>query len=802
MMSLYGTLSHLGFLQSFFLLFFLSLFSAYFGIPLFIWSLFVLATFFALGLPYTLLLVSTIALAIFALPSFRRIILTSNIMTLIRSLKLLPVISETEKTALEAGSIWADGELFKGNPDYKMLMTEPLASLTDKEQKFVDTTCDELCRLCDDEKAYAEQNLSADVWAFLKKEKFFGICIPTQYGGLGFSASAHSEIIHKLSTKSIPLAITTMVPNSLGPAELLMHYGTDDQKNYYLPRLARGEDIPCFGLTEPNAGSDAGSIQALGVLFKGTDGKLYLKLSWKKRYITLGAVSTILGIAVKVTDPDQVLGKGKDLGITCVLVPSHLEGVKLGLRHDPLGVPFYNSPIEGNEVVVSIDQVIGGINGIGNGWRMLMECLAAGRSISLPTFSTAASKKILRATSSYVKVRQQFGVPIWRFEGVDEVLAEMTAMTYILEASRLYTLGALDKGIKPAVVSAITKYHSTEMHRQIASKAMDIWGGAGISLGTKNLIARYYTSAPISITVEGANILTRSMIIFGQGAIRCHPFAYQEIKSLEENNIPAFDRAFFGHIGRIVQSFARLLVLTFTRAFFVSVPNSKMSSYYKKLTWASTAFVVMSELAMVLYGGKLKFKEKLAGRFADILSWMYLVTATLRRYESSKTKEEEAVVHYALQMGFQKIEEAFQGVFKNIDIPVIGWVFRNICLPWSRVNSFSLLPSDHLGSKVTRELVSNSQFRDLITLRGTYLSKDSEDRMAQFEDAFQLSSEVETVAKKIEKGIKEGTLSKGRGLNKIKEALEKGVILKTDADLLAKYQSIHDLVVAVDAYKA
>jgi acyl-CoA dehydrogenase len=579
-----------------------------------------------------------------------------------------------------------------------------------------------------------------------------------------------------------------------------MHYGTDVQKNYYLPRLASGEEIPCFGLTEPNAGSDAGSIQAQGILFRGADEDLYLKLNWKKRYITLGAVSTILGLAVKILDPENLLGKGTDLGITCLLVPSNLQGVRLGLRHDPLGVPFCNSPIEGHDVIVSVDQVIGGLAGIGQGWRMLMECLAAGRSISLPTYSTAASKKILRATSSYAKVRHQFGVPIWRFEGIDEVLAEMTALTYILEASRLYTLGALDRGIKPAVVSAITKYQSTELHRHISIKAMDIWGGAGISLGTKNVIARYFMASPISITVEGANILTRSMIIFGQGAIRCHAFAYQEIKALDEDNIRAFDRAFAGHIARITQNLSRLMFFTLTRAAFTSSPSSKMSRYYKKLNWVSSSFVVLSEIAMIAMGGKLKFKEKIAGRFADILSWMYLITATLRRYESSKTKEEEAVVHYAAQFGFKKIEQAFQGIYQNFEVIGLSWIFRKIVLPWSRINSFSSSPSDQLGSKLTNQLINSEAFRDHLTLQGLYLPKDQEDRMAELEEAYKMSSEAELIVKKIERGIKDGTLSKGRASSKLKEAIEKDVILKNEAGLLSNYQLTHDRIVAVNAY--
>nr|ADI87840.1 hypothetical protein AKSOIL_0332 [uncultured bacterium Ak20-3] len=793
-------LAHLGFLQSFFVLVITFLISGLFAFPFALWASVSYILLYLFGAPSWLLISAGTLLLIFAIPMLRKFVFTANVMRIIRLKKLLPVISETEQTALEAGSIWADGELFKGNPDLKKLMSEPLLSLTEKEKQFIAGPCEELCKLCDDEQTYIDQDLSEDVWNFLKKEKFLGLCIPEQYGGLGFSASAHSEVIHKISSKSIPLAITTMVPNSLGPAELIMHYGTDQQKNHYLPRLATGQEIPCFGLTEPNAGSDAGSIQAQGIVFKGSDGELYLRLNWKKRYITLGAVSTVLGLAVKIFDPELFLGKGADLGITCVLVPSHLEGVKLGLRHNPLGVPFCNSPIEGRDVVVSINQVIGGLAGVGQGWRMLMECLAAGRSISLPTYSVAASKKILRATSSYVKVRQQFGVPIWQFEGIDEVLAEMTALTYIIEASRLYTVAALDSGVKPAVVSAITKYQSTELHRSIATKAMDIWGGAGISLGAKNVIARFFTSSPISITVEGANILTRSMIIFGQGAIRCHPFAYSEIKALQDNNVTAFDRAFMGHIGRIVQNLCRLLVFTLTRARFSSSPASKMAGYYQKLNWASTSFVVVSEAAMILFGGNLKFKEKLAGRFADVLSWMYLVTSTLRRYEESKNQEDEAVVHYALQLGFQRVEQAFQGIFQNFDIPGFGFIFKKIFLPWSRINSFSALPSDRLGSQITRQLVSDAAFRERLT-SGLFLSKESEDRMMELEEAYALSSEVDLINRKIVKGIKEGTLSKGRAHTKLEEALEKGVIQKLDATLLSKYKAAHDSIVAVDAYE-
>ena len=392
--------------------------------------------------------------------------------------------------------------------------------------------------------------------------------------------------------------------------------------------------------------------------------------------------------------------------------------------------------------------------------------------------------------------------PASRQKGVDEVLGEMAGLTYLLEASRLYTVGALDRGIKPAVVSAITKYQATEIHRLVASKAMDIWGGAGISLGTKNVIARHYQAAPISITVEGANILTRSMIIFGQGAIRCHPFAYQEIKALQEGDVTAFDRAFTGHIGRIVQNVCRLFVLTLTRAIFVRAPASRMACYYRKLNWASTAFVVMSEAAMLLFGGSLKFREKLTGRFADILSWMYLVTATLRRYEASKSPNEEILVHYAAQYGFQRIEGAFQGIYQNIDVPILGWIFKNVFLRWSRLNPFSAPPRDRLATQIVEKLIMDASLRDLLTHSGLYLPQDDSERVTQLEKAYDLVSEVDIVAKKISKAMRQGLLAKGRPHSRTQEALEQGLINRKEAEIMAQYKEMYERIIAVDAFPA
>ena len=416
-------------------------------------------------------------------------------------------------------------------------MKEPYPGLSSKEKSFIENQCLTVSQMMDEDQAYRDGDLSKEVWDYMKQEKFLGLIIPEKYGGLGFSALGHSQVISALAAGSLPLTISTMVPNSLGPAELLIHYGTQKQKDYYLPRLASGQEIPCFGLTEPGAGSDAGSITSSAVIFKGEDGKLYLRMNWKKRWITLGAAATLLGLAVKLSDPDELLGKGKDLGITCVLVPSTVPGVVLGLRHCPLGVPFINSPIEGKDVVVSVDQIIGGVDGAGKGWLMLMECLAAGRSISLPSQATGGARALNRFVGTYAQVRHQFGLPIGNFEGVDEAIARIGAFSYLLEASRIFTAAAVDSGIKPAVVSAIAKYNSTEISRKIVNDAMDVLGGSAISEGPRNVAARIYKASPIAITVEGANILTRTMIIFGQGAIRCHPHAYDEVVAMETKNL-------------------------------------------------------------------------------------------------------------------------------------------------------------------------------------------------------------------------------------------------------------------------
>ncbi|MCG8363076.1 MAG: acyl-CoA dehydrogenase, partial [Pseudanabaenales cyanobacterium] len=503
----------------------------YLGLPLWLWSLYFAAVLGVFNPPSWGWGLFGILILSLNLPLLRQRLITVWIIQGVKALKLLPTISATERAAIEAGTVWIEGEFFSGQPDFEHINREPYPQLTPELQAFLDGPVEQVCRMASDWEIYHRQVLPPEVWDFLKQAHFLGMMIPETYGGLGFSNLAYSSVMTKLASRSFTHIAAVGVPNSLGPAKLLLNYGTSEQKSYYLPRLARGEDIPCFALTEPNAGSDAASITANGVVFKGEDGQLYLRLNWKKRYITLGAIATLLGLAFRLRDPENLLGKGEDVGITCALIPTHTPGVVLNWRHDPMGVPFYNSPIEGHDVVVSVDQIIGGVEQAGQGWKMLMQSLAAGRGVSFPATCTGAAKLVARVTGAYATVRRQFGLSIGRFEGIEEPLARIGGLTYLMEAARLYTCGAVDQGEQPAVISAIAKANLTELSRQIINDGMDILGGAGICRGPRNLLANIYTATPISITVEGANILSRTLIIFGQGVIRCHPYVYAEIEA-------------------------------------------------------------------------------------------------------------------------------------------------------------------------------------------------------------------------------------------------------------------------------
>jgi acyl-CoA dehydrogenase len=750
-------------------------------------------TFYVLGILALLLLVKPV----------RRNLLSAGIMKLMTAMKFLPLISETERTAIEAGTVWVDGELFSGKPDFKKILKESYPDLTAEEQKFMDGPVEELCRMTNDWDVFQRRDLPPVVWEYLKKERFFGLIIPKKFGGLGFSALANSSVVAKVSSRCGPLSTTVMVPNSLGPAELLIHYGTDAQKDHYLPRLARGEDIPCFALTEPDAGSDAGAIESNGVVFKDENGALFLKLNWNKRYITLAAISTVLGLAFKLRDPENLLGKGTNPGITCALIPSDTPGVTLGLRHDPLGVPFVNCPTYGKNVIVPIDSIIGGVDGAGKGWRMLMESLAAGRGISLPASSAGGIKSVMRVTGAYAAVRKQFGVQIGRFEGIEEPLARIGGYAYIYEAARKFTCGGLDKGAKPAVVTAIAKYNFTEAMRKAINDGMDILGGAAISRGPRNLLANGYLGVPISITVEGANILTRTLMIFGQGAIRCHPYAFKEIDALTRGDLQQFDEAFWKHIGHVGRNKSRAFLLSLTRGRLAGSPVSGPSArYFKKMSWTSASFAFTADIALGSLGGSLKLKEKLTGRFADILSWMYLGTAVLRRFEAEgRPKDDEAFLHWSMQYCFARIQEAFDGIYRHMDVPVFGWFFKGPMLWWSRINPIGSMPSDELGSQVARAMQIPGAHRDRLT-DGVYLPdpSDMDEPLSVLEHAFRLSVQSESVGRKIRDAVKSGRLPKDIPSRLVLKAVEAGVITKEEADLVAETEKARSEAVAVDSF--
>ena len=771
------------------------------GAPLLVWSFAGAAALLGAGAPPWLLSVYAALALLMNLTPLRRSSLSGPLMKLLDALKILPAISETEQTAIDAGSVWMEGELFSGKPDIGKMMQQAPPSLTKKEQAFLDGPVEKLCAMVSDWEIFQRKGFDEATWDYLKKERFFGLIIPEAYGGHAFSANAHSIIIGKIASRSGPLATTVMVPNSLGPAELLMHYGTEEQKNYYLPRLAKGEEIPCFALTEPNAGSDAGAMQSTGEVFKADDGALYVRLNWEKRYITLAAISTLIGLAFKLSDPENLLGKGTDLGITCALIPSSTEGVRLGVRHDPLGVPFYNCPCRGRDVVVPLDAVIGGEQGAGQGWRMLMESLAVGRGISLPAQAAGGAKLAVRAVGAYAGIRKQFGLNIGKFEGIEEPMARIGGYSYLMEAARGYICGALDEGAKPAVVTAIAKYNFTELGREIVNDAMDVVGGAGISRGPRNLIAHSYIALPIAITVEGANILTRTLMIFGQGAIRSHPYALREIHALMSGNVHEFDRAFWSHIGHVVQNLFRSIVLSVTRGRLASVPGrGHVAAWQRKLAWSSSTFAFLADIALGSYGGALKMKEKLAGRYADVLSWMLLATATLRRYESDKRHEEDrAHFDWAMHHAFWRIQTAFDEIYSEIKVPGLSWLFRGPVALWSRMNRIGKKPSDQLGHKVASEMQVPGEHRNHLTA-GIYLTDDRSEGLGKLEYALNAITKANPVYKKLYKATKAGELKRAPVLKQLELASNQQIITSEEADLVKLAEAARYDAITVDEF--
>ena len=754
------------------------------GAPLFLWTGVIAAGLFILEVPTNAWIAFGSVAFVFNVTPIRRFTVSNILMNVFIGLKLVPKISQTEKTALNAGAVWADAEFFSGRPDFKKLSQESYPDLTSEERAYLEGPINELCEMIDDWKISQNKEIPVEVWDFMRKIKIFGMIIPKEYGGLGFSALAHSEVIMKLSSRSIPVTITAMVPNSLGPAELLNHFGTQDQKNHYLPKLATGEYIPCFALTEQRAGSDAGALESNGELFE-KNGELHIRLNWNKRWITLAAAANVLGLAFELRDPDKLLGDKYIIGITCALIPSETDGVVLGRRHDPLSIPFYNCPTQGENVEIPASFIIGGIENAGKGWSMLMDSLGAGRGISLPAQAVGGSKLVTRVVTSHSSIRRQFGISLSQLEGVEEPIGRIAGYTYMLEAMRKYTVGALDNGIKPSVITAIAKYQSTEIARKVINDGMDIMAGSGISRGPRNLISNIYTAMPIGITVEGANIPTRTLIVFGQGLMRAHPFAYKEVEAIESRNLAAFDKAFWGHVGHVVRTTFRSVLLSLTRGRLASTPNrGPTKRYYQKLAWTSATFALMADIAMGTLGGKLKVKEKLTGRYADILSWMYIGTAVLRRFEADGSKREDLpFVHFAMRHAFVQIQESFDGIFANLKVPGFSWVFSYVIRTWSRFNQMEWGFDDRVSQRAAKAALRPGEARDRLS-QGIFYPTKSGEALNRLETAYAIVKKAEEVEQKIIRAIRRRKLPKKRIFKVIDEALELNVINEHEAALL------------------
>jgi len=648
-----------------------------------------------------------------------------------------PKLSTSEQIALEAGTVWWDGELFSGNPNWEKLFKTPTVTLSEEEQIFLAGPVETLCQMIDDWEIARRKDIPAEIWQFLKEHRFFGLIIPQEFGGWGFGALAHSEILTKIASKSLTVSSTVSVPNSLGPAELLLHYGTPEQKEHFLPRLAKGLEIPCFALTNPEAGSDATAIPDKGVIcsdfFKGKE-ILGIRLNWDKRYITLAPIATILGLTFRLYDPDHLIGDNTEIGMTCALIPTNTKGITIGLRHKVLSSPFQNGPTQGKDVFIPLDWIIGGPAMAGSGWRMLMECLSTGRAISLPAGSAGSMKFLAAATGSYAKIRRQFKHSIGWFEGIQEHLARIAGNAYLGDAARKLTASVIDQGEAPSVLGAIIKCHLTERARQVSMDAMDVYGGKAIMLGPRNIINAHYQSAPVTITVEGANILMRNLVIFGQGVIRCHPYLKQELKAISELEGQAlnkeFDILFMQHLASALSNAIR--------AFWMGMSQTRLhhrkKDFTKMVTRASSAFAFVADVSMILFGGKLKFKEKISARLGDLLSMMYLASCAIKRFEDQGRQNAdlpllEWVIHDTLSTYWTQMSE----LLRNFPIRWIAWILQRIVMPFGKLVH---KPNDKLENRVAEILLSSNPTRSRL-IQGIHLTPDSNNRLAQLEIALQ-----------------------------------------------------------------
>ncbi len=752
--------------------------------------------------PWTTVILLIIELAI-AVPllmvPFRRQQISAPLLKLFA--KVTPTLSDTEQTALDAGTVGFEGELFSGKPDWHVLLSQPKPSLNAEEQAFMDGPVEELCAMLDDWQITHElADLPPNVWEFIKKNKFFGMIIPKRYNGLEFSALAHSAVLQKLASMSPTAASTVAVPNSLGPAELLLHYGTEAQKDHYLPRLAVGEEIPCFALTGPYAGSDATSLTDFGIVCKQTvDGHetLGIKLTFDKRYITLAPVATVVGLAFRLYDPDKLLGDKADLGITLALLPRSTPGLQIGRRHFPLNVPFQNGPLHGKDVFVPMSTLIGGPHMAGQGWRMLVEVLSVGRAISLPSNATGGVRSAVASTGAYARMRKQFGLAIARFEGVEEALARIGGLTYATAALSRATAAAVDRGEKPAVTSAIAKYHTTEFGRTVAGDAMDVHGGKAVQLGPKNYAGRAWEGVPIAITVEGANIMTRSLMIFGQGAIRCHPYVLKEMQALSisdrEEQLQTFDRALFGHIGFGLSNAVRAFTLGLTGSRIgATAGDAYTRRYYRKLNRYSAALALCADVFMGVLGGKLKFKEKLSARLGDVLSYLYIASAMLKRYEDTGRPEaDRPLLAWAFHECVWRMQMALDGAIRNFPVRPVGWLLRVLVFPFGRRE---VPPSDRLGRRVAALITAPGEARDRL-LEWVYLTPTANNTIGRMHALLPEVIAAEPIERKFAKALKAGQFSSHDYVEQLAEAQQQGVISAADLVLLKRvHQAVFEFI--------
>lgn len=745
-----------------------------------------------------------VVIVVFAIKDIRLNLITRPTFKMFK--KVLPPLSQTEREAMEAGDVWWDGELFSGDPDWQKLHNYPRPQLSEKETAFLDNQVETLLAMLDDYKiVQKDKDLPKEVWDFLKTEGFFAMIIPEKFGGLEFSAIANSTIVSKIATKSLTAAVTVMVPNSLGPGELLLHYGTTEQQNRWLPSLAKGDDVPCFALTGPEAGSDAGSIPDSGVVCKGEhDGKevLGLRLNWSKRYITLAPVATVLGLAFKMYDPDGLLGDEKELGITCALIPTDHPGVKAGERHYPLNMAFMNGTTYGKDVFIPLDWIIGGQQGAGRGWRMLVECLSAGRGISLPALSTATGHLAAKMTSAYSVVRQQFGVSIGQFEGVQEGLARIGGLTYALESCRLMTAGAIDLKLSPSVVTAIAKYHMTEMGRTVMNDAMDIHAGKGIQVGPNNYLAHGYMGIPVSITVEGANILTRNLMIFGQGATRCHPFVLKEMEAAamddDDAALEQFDGLLMKHIVFALSNASMALVHGLTRSYFAKAPVcGETADYYKQLGRMSRGLAFTTDVAMLMLGGELKRKEMISARLGDVLSHLYIASTVLKRFEDEGRQQADLpFVKYAIETSLYEIGQAFDGFFKNFSNPVVNFALKRIVFP---LGNHYHKPSDATSQSICEHMTQPGVFRNRLT-HLCYVDENA--GTGVMENAFLAMHDMQNQFKQLKQWQRKGKVPATYDIEQaIDYALEHELVTKVDGEAMHHANKLRMQAIAVDNFK-